>query len=179
MHPGPTRPQPQRARGTPELPVQRAQAPLPPPQPPPPQDETADPAANTGHHTPPWSKVWSVIAASDLDGAARVTAWRLLRGKLFVGAFQRHIHRGTVASHLCPHANCQGRFAMFVSCPSSAPDEGGTAKAGLPPLKPVREHICVLPDVGVHQQPVPPDHGSGIGHDATGNLCGGQRRCGR
>jgi hypothetical protein len=38
-----------------------------------------------------------------------------------------------------------------------AADEGGTAKAGLPPSKPVREHICVLPDVGIHQQPVPPD----------------------
>jgi hypothetical protein len=55
MHPTPTRPPPQRARGTPVTAVQRAQAPLPPPQPPPPQDETADPAANTGHHTPPWS----------------------------------------------------------------------------------------------------------------------------
>jgi hypothetical protein len=125
MHPGPTRPPPQRARGIPELPVQLPQAPLPPPQPPPLQNETADPAANTGHHTPPWSKAWSVIEASDLDRAARVTAWRLLHGKLFVGAFQRHIHRGTAASHLCTHASCQGRLAtlthVFLSCPCSAP----------------------------------------------------------
>jgi hypothetical protein len=51
-------------------------------------------------HTP-WSRVWIVIAASDLDRAARVTDWRLLNGKLFVGAFQRHIHRGTVVT--CVH----------------------------------------------------------------------------
>jgi hypothetical protein len=126
MRPAPTRPPPQWARGTPVPAVQRAQAPLPHPQPPPPQDETADPAANTGHHTSPWSKVWSVIAASDLDRAARVTVWRLLHGNLFVGAFQRHSHRGTVASHLWTHASCQGRLAMltrvFLSCcPCSAP----------------------------------------------------------
>jgi hypothetical protein len=36
--------------------------------------------------------------------------------------------------------------------------------------KPVREHICVLYDVGVNQQPIPHDHGSGIGHDAK-HMC--------
>jgi hypothetical protein len=69
--------------------------------------------------------------------------------------------------------------ACINSTMAPAADEGGTDKAGMPPSKPVREHICVLPDVGVHQKPVPPDHGSGIGHDASGNLCGGRRRCGR
>jgi hypothetical protein len=69
--------------------------------------------------------------------------------------------------------------ACISSTTAPAADEGGTAKAGMPPSKPVREHICVLPDVGVHQKPVPPDHGSGIGHDESGNLCGGRRRCGR
>ena len=43
-----------------------------------------------------------VISSSDLDRPARVTAWRLLHGKLFVGAFQRHIHRGNAASPLVP-----------------------------------------------------------------------------
>ena len=52
-----------------------------------------------------------------------MVAWRLLHGKLFVGAFHRHIHRGMPASHLCPHAACQERLAtvshVMLSCPIS------------------------------------------------------------
>jgi hypothetical protein len=58
-----------------------------------------------------------------------------------------------------------------------AADEGGKANAGLPPSKASQKQICVLPNVGVHQQPVPPDHGSGIGHDVRGSQCGRQAGC--
>ncbi len=52
-----------------------------------------------------------------------MVVWRLLHGKLFVGAFHRHIHRGTPESHLCPHAACQEQLAtlshVMLSCPVS------------------------------------------------------------
>ena len=52
-----------------------------------------------------------------------MVAWGLLHGKLFVGAFIRHIHRGTPESHLCPHAACQDQLAslshVMLSCPVS------------------------------------------------------------
>lgn len=122
MHPAPERPPPQRARiaaTAAPLPVAR---PRPPPQPP---DETVDLACPTPAPRPAWSSVWKVISSSDLDRPARVTAWRLLHGKLFVGAFQRHIHRGNAASHLCPHGTCQQQLAtithVFMTCPTAAP----------------------------------------------------------
>ena len=42
-----------------------------------------------------------------------MVAWRLLHGKLFVGAFNRHIQRGTLESHLCQHAACQDQLASL------------------------------------------------------------------
>ncbi|CAL5225233.1 g8021 [Coccomyxa viridis] len=50
----------------------------------------------------------------------RVVVWRLLHGKLFVGAFHRHIHRGTPESHLCPHAACQESASRRSACSGGA-----------------------------------------------------------
>ena len=47
------------------------------------------------------SYAWRAAQTAALDRPGRVVAWRLLHGKLFVGAFNRHIHRGTPESHLC------------------------------------------------------------------------------
>ena len=70
-----------------------------------------------------WAHTWKDIHSSALDRPGRVVAWRLLHGKLFVGAFHRHNHRGTPDSHLCPHAHCQGQLAtlspVMLSCPVS------------------------------------------------------------
>ena len=67
-----------------------------------------------------WAHTWKAIHSCALDRPGRVVAWRLLHGKLFVGAFHRHIHRGTPASHLCPHAHCQEQRAtlshVMLSC---------------------------------------------------------------
>lgn len=122
MHTPRPRPPPQRARTAEVSPAQPLASPRPPPQPP---DETVDLAAPAPSPRPPWASVWTAINSSDLDRAARVTCWRLLHGKLFVGAFQRHIHRGSAASHLCPHGTCQQQLAtlshVFISCPIAAP----------------------------------------------------------
>lgn len=122
MHPAPERPKPKRARLALGPPPLQAAQPRPPPQPP---DETADVACPPPQPRPAWSSVWQVISSSDLDRAVRVTAWRLLHGRLFVGAFQRHIHRGSAASHLCPHGTCQQQLAtlthVFFTCPAAAP----------------------------------------------------------
>ena len=68
-----------------------------------------------------WAHTWRAIHSAALDRPGRVVAWRLLHGKLFVGAFNRHIHRGTPESHLCPHAACQDQLAtlshVLLSCP--------------------------------------------------------------
>lgn len=122
MHPAPERPPPKRARVAEAAPPQPLASPRVPPQPP---DDMVDLAAPPPVPRPQWASVWRVISTSDLDRAARVTAWRLLHGKLFVGAFQRHIHRGSAASHLCPHGTCQQQLAtishVFFTCPAAAP----------------------------------------------------------
>ena len=46
-----------------------------------------------------WAHTWTAVHSSALDRAGRVTAWRLLHGRLFVGASLRHIGRGS--SSLC------------------------------------------------------------------------------
>lgn len=122
MHPAPPRSPPKRARlALVSPPLQGAQQ-RPPPQPP---DETVDMASPPSEPPPAWSTVWRTISSSDLDRAARVTAWRILHGKLFVGAFLRHVHRGSAASHLCPHGTCQQQLAtlthVFLACPTAAP----------------------------------------------------------
>jgi len=70
-----------------------------------------------------WAHTWSAIHSTALDRPGRMVAWRLLHGKLFVGAFNRHIHRGTPESHLCPHAVCQDQLAtlshVMLGCPVS------------------------------------------------------------
>ncbi len=53
-----------------------------------------------------------------------MTAWRLLHGKLFVGAFLRRIHRPDAAGHRCPHPGCVDQAATFthvmMACPLAA-----------------------------------------------------------
>ena len=70
-----------------------------------------------------WAHTWRAAQTAALDRPGRVVAWRLLHGKLFVGAFNRHIPRGTPESHLCPHAACQDQLAslrhVMLSCPVS------------------------------------------------------------
>ena len=61
--------------------------------------------------------------SSALDREGRITAWRLLHGRLFVGAFLRHIGRGTPESRACPHHGCVGQLAslshVMLTCPVS------------------------------------------------------------
>jgi len=70
-----------------------------------------------------WAYAWRAIHSAALDRPGRVVALRLLHGKLFVGAFNRHIHRGTPESHLLPHAVCQDQLAtlshVMLGCPVS------------------------------------------------------------
>ena len=86
--------------------------------------DTVDAAAATPGSSPPWAQVWPVLHTSYLDRRQRVTAWRLLHGKLFVGAFSRHIHRADAADHRCPHHGCTAQSAtlthVFITCPLAA-----------------------------------------------------------
>ena len=103
MRPSPERQLPRRNRSQLQhRPAARHQERVPPP-------DTTDAAASTAGPPPPWAHVWSVLHTSQLDRRQRVTAWRLLHGKLFVGAFLRRIHRcnGSCSIHrsnLCHHA---------------------------------------------------------------------------
>jgi hypothetical protein len=69
-------------------------------------------------------KTRQVVADRTLDRSQRILAWRILHGKLRVGAFLRHIHQGTAAAQLCPHASCPGTLAtlshIFITCPVAA-----------------------------------------------------------
>lgn len=118
MRPPPKRPPPWRDR-----PRSQASAPAPrtPPQYCPP--DTVDAAATARGPQPPWAHAWRVIDASHLDRGQRVTVWRLLHGKLFVGAFTRHIHRSQ-AGYTCPHPQCAQQVAtlthVFITCPLAA-----------------------------------------------------------
>ena len=40
-----------------------------------------------------WAHAWTAVHSSALDREGRITAWRLLHGRLFVGAFLRHVGR--------------------------------------------------------------------------------------
>ena len=70
-----------------------------------------------------WAHTWTAVHSSALDREGRITAWRLLHGRLFVGAFLRHIGRGTPESHACPHHGCVGQLAslshVMLTCPVS------------------------------------------------------------
>ncbi|BDA40487.1 hypothetical protein COCOBI_01-1400 [Coccomyxa sp. Obi] len=86
--------------------------------------DTVDAAAVARGPQPPWAHVWRVIATSHLDRGQRMTVWRLLHGKLFVGAFTRHIHRSEPAGYNCPHPLCTQEEAtlthVFITCPLAA-----------------------------------------------------------
>ena len=62
-----------------------------------------------------------LIHTSHLDRRQHITAWRLLHGKLFVGAFSQHIRRADPAGHSCPHSGCESQPAtfthVFINCP--------------------------------------------------------------
>ena len=123
MHPAPPRPLPKRARLASGAAAQPS-APPPPPEPPPPQapqPDTLDLAARLPAPAVPWAHVWRVVGDRDLDRSQRILAWRILHGRLRVGAFLRHIGTGTRAAHLCPHAVCHAAAAtythIFVTCP--------------------------------------------------------------
>ena len=70
-----------------------------------------------------WAHTWTAVHSSALDREGRITAWRLLHGRLFVGAFLRHVGRGTSESHACPHHGCVGQLAslshVMLTCPAS------------------------------------------------------------
>ena len=70
-----------------------------------------------------WAHTWTAVHSSALDREGRITAWRLLHGRLFVGAFLRHVGRGTPESHACPHHGCLGQLAslshVMLTCPAS------------------------------------------------------------
>ena len=70
-----------------------------------------------------WAHTWTAVHSSALDREGRITAWRLLHGRLFVGAFLRHVGRGTPESHACPHHGCVGQLAslshVMLACPVS------------------------------------------------------------
>ena len=106
MHRSQPRPAPVRDRRPPQLsqqslrPTQRVRAAL--------RSDETDIASLAEAHpsSPEWAHTWRAATSAALDRPGRVVVWRLLHGKLFVGAFHRHIHRGTPESHLCPHAAC-------------------------------------------------------------------------
>ena len=122
MHPAPSRPPPKRVR----LASGAAAAPVPPPSPPePPPSDSQDLAARQPAPVVPWSRAWRVVGDRDLDRSQRILAWRILHGRLRVGAFLCHIGVGARAAHLCPHASCQGTPAtlshIFVTCQLAVP----------------------------------------------------------
>ena len=79
-----------------------------------------DAAAPAAGQAAPWAHVWRVIHTSHLDRLQRITAWRLLHGKLLVGAFSQHIRRADPAGHSCPHSGCESQPAtltqIFITC---------------------------------------------------------------
>jgi hypothetical protein len=119
MIPPPTRPPPWRDR-----PHSQATAPVPRTSRKPCSPDTVDAAATARGPQPPWAHVWRVIDNSHLDRGQRMTVWRLLHGKLFVGAFTRHIHRSEAAGYSCPQPQCTGQDAtlthVFTTCPLAA-----------------------------------------------------------
>ena len=70
-----------------------------------------------------WAHTWTAVHSSALDREGRITAWRLLHGRLFIGAFLRHVGRGTPESHACPHHGCLGQLAslshVMLTCSAS------------------------------------------------------------
>ncbi|CAL8465444.1 g4980 [Coccomyxa elongata] len=87
-----------------------------------PSPDTTDEVAATAE--PPWAHAWRVLHTSHLDRSQRVTAWRLLHGKLFDGAFLRRVHRPDAAGHRCPHPGCVDHAAtlthVLMTCPLAA-----------------------------------------------------------
>ena len=119
MRPSRQRPGPWRDRQVPALEpaVEPAQSQGPP-------SDTVEAAAPATGLAAPWAHVWRVIHTSHLDRRQRMTAWRLLHGKLFVGAFIQHIRRAGPAGHSFPHSGCESQPAtlthVFITCPLAA-----------------------------------------------------------
>ena len=109
MRPSQQRPAPRRDRQVPALEpaVEPAQSRGPP-------SDTVDAAAPAAGQAARWAHVWRVIHTSHLDRRQRIMAWRLLHGKLFVGAFSQHIRR----------RGCESQAAtlthVFITCPLAA-----------------------------------------------------------
>ena len=93
------------------------QRPLPEP------DDLRDWAARQPSAPVPWGNVWGVVSDRSLDSNQRILTWRILHGKLRVGAFLRRTGTGmrTRAQHVCPHACCTALPAtlthVFVKWP--------------------------------------------------------------
>ena len=80
---------------------------------------------------PAWAPVWSRIHDLGLDRQHRLTAWRLLHGAIWCGAFRAYIGRCKQQLSLeeasllaaCPRPACQGQpetlTHLFLTCPSS------------------------------------------------------------
>ena len=68
--------------------------------------------------SPEWAHTWRAATSAALDRPGRVVVWRLLHGKLFVGAFHRHIHRGTPESHTSARMQLATLSHVMLSCPA-------------------------------------------------------------
>ena len=80
---------------------------------------------------PAWAPLWSRIHDLGLDRQHRLTAWRLLHGAIWCGAFRAYISRCKQQLSLeeasllaaCPRPACQGQpetlTHLFLTCPSS------------------------------------------------------------
>ena len=80
---------------------------------------------------PAWAPLWSRIHDLGLDRQHRLTAWRLLHGAIWCGAFRAYIGRCKQQLSLeeasllaaCPRPACQGQpetlTHLFLTCPSS------------------------------------------------------------
>ena len=123
MHPAPPRPPSERVRlqsGSAAA-AQQPQQQRPPPEP----DDLQDRAARQPGAPVPWGQVWQAVSDRSLDRDQCILAWRILHGKLRIGAFLRRMGTGTRAQHVCPHACCSAVPAtlthMFVrTCPVAA-----------------------------------------------------------
>ena len=79
-----------------------------------------------------------MVSDRSLDRSQRILAWRILHGKLRIGAFLRRT--GTRAQHICPHACC----SVEICCPSGVCC--CTGNPALAPVQaPVRDHTPSLP----------------------------------
>ena len=83
-----------------------------------------DRAARQPRAPVPGGQGWQVVSDSSLDRRQRVLAWRILHGKLRLGAFLRQTGHGHAGSARLPHAFCSAVLATLtfntVTCPLAA-----------------------------------------------------------